>query len=240
MDVPLPSFEFPDKPTASRQKRKSIAFGLDIEASAAANDPFSPPGAAEPIAPKQPEQKAAAQPQVRFEFASHYTKGYGEARTARDIVPSVCLSQILDPSILSPEAAYLYLNSLYPEAKRPKDPVEQMMFDQLTIAHHRLLKLQATADKVNDPAAVEIFNSAVARLMAEFRKFALALQQYRQPVSTRSFAVIQQQNVAHEQQVSYTQQTGPEAKETLKVCDTKLGSNGARITDYEHQSVDHA
>jgi len=39
---------------------------------------------------------------------------------------------------------------------------------------------------------------------------------------------------------SYTQQTGPEAKETLKVCDTKLGSNGGRITDYEHQNVDHA
>jgi hypothetical protein len=108
----------------------------------------------------------------------------------------------------------------------------------LAMAHLRLAKLNVEASKAEGVEVNKVLNSAAARLLSEIRKLALGIKAYREPAASKSFAVIQQQNVAHEQQVSYTQQTGPEAKETLKVRDTKVTGNGGRIFADEHQHAD--
>jgi hypothetical protein len=113
--------------------------------------------------------------------------------------------------------------------------VLRVLLEQLAMAHLRLAKLNVEASKAEGVELNKVLNSAAARLLSEIRKLALAIKTYREPASSKSFAVIQQQNVAHEQQVSYTQQTSPEAKEILKVRDTKVTGNGGRIFANEHE-----
>ena len=108
------------------------------------------------------------------------------------------------------------------------------------MAHLRLAKLNVEASKADGVEVHKVLNGGAARLLSEIRKLALAIKAYREPAASKSFAVIQQQNVAHEQQVSYTQQTGPETKETLKVRDIKLGGNGGRIFDDDNPNTDNS
>jgi hypothetical protein len=61
----------------------------------------------------------------------------------------------------------------------PGDAVEVMMIEQLTLCHFRAAQLQAQAAEAKGLEAIQIYNIAAARLLAEFRKTALALQTYR-------------------------------------------------------------
>jgi len=152
------------------------------------------------------------------------------------LIPS-CLTQMMAPAVHEPAAALIYLHRFITDAGDTKDPVLRVLLEQLAMAHLRLAKLNVEASKAEGVELNKVLNSAAARLLSEIRKLALTVKSYREPPSSKSFAVIQQQNVAHEQQVSYTQQTGPDAKETLKVRDTKLSGNGRIFAD-EHQPSD--
>jgi hypothetical protein len=68
--------------------------------------------------------------------------------------------------------------SLYPDGKRPADAIEQMLYDQAAIAHHRLIRLQEKASKAKTLETAQVYNQAATRLMTEFRRFALAIRQY--------------------------------------------------------------
>ena len=152
------------------------------------------------------------------------------------VIPS-CLALMMAPAIHEPAAALIYLHRFIADAGNPKDSGAAPLLEQMAMAHLRLAKLNVEASKAEGMEIHKVLNSAAARLLSEIRKLALAIKSYREPAASKSFAVIQQQNVAHEQQVSYTQQTGPEAKETLEVRDTKLGGNGRIFAD-EHQYPD--
>jgi hypothetical protein len=73
----------------------------------------------------------------------------------------------------------LYLDGLIRDAGNPTDPVEIMLLEQMALCHLRSLQLQSQAGEAKGLEAVELYNSAAARLTAEFRKTALALKEYR-------------------------------------------------------------
>lgn len=76
-----------------------------------------------------------------------------------------------------------------------KDPVEKMLVQQFTVAHHRLFQLHTQAAETQNLEAVKVYNAAAARLQGEIRRLALAIRQYRMPAGQKSFSVVHQQNV---------------------------------------------
>ena len=144
-------------------------------------------------------------------------------------------------------AVKVYFDSVMKSAGSPADPVEQMLLAQLTLAHHRLANLHAETAKNTTLDVVAVYNTAAARLMAEFRLMALAIKQYRTPVTGRSTTVnhvVHQQNIAKGgQQVSYSD--GGEGGTTrMAAVDTELGGQpkesndvGGRFKDEEPVAV---
>ena len=60
------------------------------------------------------------------------------------------------------------------------DAVEEMMLEQLAFAHFQTCRLHSAVARSMDVATVSALATAAARLMAEFRRSALALQAYRE------------------------------------------------------------
>lgn len=104
-----------------------------------------------------------------------------------------------------------------------KDPVEKMLVQQFTIAHHRLLQLHGQAAETQNLEAVKVFNAAAARLQGELRRLALAIRQYRLPVGQKTFSVVHQQNVVSggDQRVQYVDMG--KGKESLQAHDELKG-----------------
>ena len=51
--------------------------------------------------------------------------------------------------------------------RRPTDPLETMLLEQITVAHHRVLALHAEAAQADSPEMIEVLNAAAAKLTAE-------------------------------------------------------------------------
>lgn len=108
----------------------------------------------------------------------------------------------------------LYRDRLLKQAGDPSDPVERMMIEQLALAHHRVAQLHVQAEQAKTTEEVKTYSAAAARLTGEFRRLALGLRQYRQPISTKHFTVVKQQNLANgHQQVAYLDQSGSAASQ---------------------------
>lgn len=102
----------------------------------------------------------------------------------------------------------VYQDDLLREAGSPTDPVERMLLEQLTLAHHRVAQLHAQAEQVTSIEAAKVYMTAATRLTGEVRRLALALKQYREPSGKKQFMVVRQQNVSTGgQQVAYLDQT---------------------------------
>src|SRR5947209_1066733 len=77
----------------------------------------------------------------------------------------------------------LYLDELLKQAGAPTDPVERMLLEQLTLAHHNIGRLHVKSSTSGSIQEASAYNGAAARLMAEFRRSSLALKAYREPAS---------------------------------------------------------
>lgn len=78
-----------------------------------------------------------------------------------------------------------FLDQLVRDAGNPSDPLQVMLLQQMAMAHFRIGDLHGLAAKADDPKAVEAFNNAAGRLMAEFRRSMIALAGYRQTVGVQ-------------------------------------------------------
>lgn len=145
-----------------------------------------------------------------------------EAALLEDRIAPLGLRAVLGfgDDLLSLEGVEAYMRKI---TRGISDPVELMMLQQYTVAHHRLLQLHGQAANAQDNEAVKVFNAAAARLQGELRRLALAIRQYRAPVSTKTFTVVEQQNVASKQEVTYVAQAADHKK--LHSRDIEQGSN---------------
>lgn len=128
-----------------------------------------------------------------------------KAHIIRDIAfPAAMATAIPVAQDIGTAAFKLYLDGLRRDAGNPTDPVEAMLLEQLSLAHHRVAQLHAQAERSKSLEEIKIYTMAAARLTGEFRRLALGLNQYRQPAPRRSFTLIRQQNLSQAgQQVAY-------------------------------------
>jgi hypothetical protein len=87
---------------------------------------------------------------------------------------------------LDAEAYQLYRDRLLADAGSPTDPIEAMILEQLALAHLNVGVFQYRATNAGTIQATAAYAGAAARLIAEFRRSALALQAYR--VASRQLA----------------------------------------------------
>jgi hypothetical protein len=97
----------------------------------------------------------------------------------RAVVPAAMASALGLDGQISAAGYRLFLDGLLRDAGNPSDPVAVMLLEQMVICHLRSVQLQAHAGEAKGFEAIELYASASARLMAEFRKSALAWKAYR-------------------------------------------------------------
>jgi hypothetical protein len=97
------------------------------------------------------------------------------------------------------------------------------------MAHHNVGRLHMQAATAGDPEEARLCNAAAVRLMAEFRRSALALRTYRVPAGPRHFTAVKQLNLAGgSQQIALVEgQANPGPEAPLLLPDTELGSTRA-------------
>jgi hypothetical protein len=95
------------------------------------------------------------------------------------IFPAMLLNALSFDHLFDLADAKLFLDRLKADAGDPSDPVEQMLLEQLTLAHFRIGQLHASAGGAQTIEGAKILNGAACRMLAEFRKTVAVLKEYR-------------------------------------------------------------
>ena len=90
----------------------------------------------------------------------------------------VAVSSSIAPDI-STEAFKQYRRTLLEQAGSPTDPIEVMLIEQIALAHFHIGRLHLRSCSTSDGLLSVAFADAATRLTAEFRRSALALEDYR-------------------------------------------------------------
>src|SRR5215510_13156976 len=111
-----------------------------------------------------------------------------KAQRLRDLGPAAYLYGSSAPLLgeaIDVETWKLYLDGFLKELGSPADPVARLMIQQLVLAHFALGRLHVRASTRILPQEVAVYTAAIGRLMAEFRRTALALKAYREATPRR-------------------------------------------------------
>ena len=111
-----------------------------------------------------------------------------------------CLSEI--------DGTIQYMNDII-KAMNPKDPMEQMLCEQLVLCHHRAAYLQGQAMRQKTLNCIRTMNELADRAMNAYRRSMLALQDYRAPRRPSQLIVAKQVNQAESQQVALVENENP-------------------------------
>jgi len=133
--------------------------------------PSAPPPAPEHTPPPASPKQMAAAPHPPEKQAAILWRG---------ILPSLLTTAVGVERQVGVSGCRVLLDRLVANAGSPADSIEVMLLEQLTMAHYRAAQLQSQAAEAKSLEAVQVYNTAAARLLAEFRKTTLALQTYRE------------------------------------------------------------
>ncbi len=98
----------------------------------------------------------------------------------RFILPIALTGAIFTDNCIQVTAYRQFLDGLLEEAGSPTDPVEIMLLEQLAVCHMCAPYLLSRAGLATELKTISVYNAAATRVMAEFRKIALRLKEYRQ------------------------------------------------------------
>jgi hypothetical protein len=81
-----------------------------------------------------------------------------------------------------------YLDQFLRDSGNPRDAVERALVEQIAFVNLRLGQLHLQSANSKSTEAAKVYHSATARLLGEFRRMTLTLQEYRQrtPVAQRA------------------------------------------------------
>jgi len=94
------------------------------------------------------------------------------------IQTDIAVSASIAPHI-STEAFKIYRQTLLEQSGSPSDPIEIMLIEQIALAHFHIGRLHLRSCSAADGTLAVAFADAATRLTAEFRRSALALEEYR-------------------------------------------------------------
>lgn len=147
----------------------------------------------------------------------------GHAHNLKHSIPAAyiyaTISKICGETV-SCEAFREYLNKIHEEAGQSSDPIERMLIEQITLAHHNIGRLTARAAAASTPEHDAVYSTSAARLLAEFRRAVLALKKYREPTPSRNVTLVKHQNVAQNQQIAFVE------GDTASKCENAYQSAG--------------
>jgi len=126
-----------------------------------------------------------------------------------------------------------YRDQTLAEIGQALDPIAEMLVDELLWAHHRLGQLHAEAANAKTPELIEVLNGAATKLMAEQRRSALALREYRAPIISKHVTVMQQ-NVAETQQVAFVEGGQPRPAPKENPPSNELVSNSPHLLNHDN------
>ena len=146
-------------------------------------------------------------------------------------VTPVCLASSAVSRLWSVEDWYHYCEQILADLGATGDPIERMMIEEFVLGHQNINRMFVASASPHSPQEADCLYAAIPRLLAELRRLALAIREYRSPMVSKVVNVVQQQNLAENQQVGYV--AGPSdapADAQVKPAgknmpNTKLGSN---------------
>ena len=134
-------------------------------------------GSPPPRAAEGHEPDAGEPPTERTEVITPDEQWAGHLR---DTVPAMFMFAAMVPAFKQiDQGAYKVFRDRLLADCRATDPIEIMIIEQLSLAHFSMGLLSCKASNAGKVEAVGVYSQAAARLMAEFRRSALALQAYR-------------------------------------------------------------
>jgi hypothetical protein len=80
---------------------------------------------------------------------------------------------------IDPQAFKIYRDKLLQDAGNPSDPLETMLLEQLALAHFNIGRLQMKSCSVENSKLAVAYSDAATRLLGEFRRCTLALEEFR-------------------------------------------------------------
>jgi hypothetical protein len=132
-----------------------------------------------------------------------------------------------------------HLDNILAASGNPTDPNEIMMAQQLVWSHHHVGNLVSKAALATTLQEVEVYNQALARVMAEFRRSSLALREYRSGPSPKQITVVKQQNVAAgNQNVAMVDGQPAENPSDIELDTTHARLNHVEFTDSPFATAD--
>jgi hypothetical protein len=166
----------PSRPRARMHRPPPTSTSPDLSPNMPRGTPGTPTPAPEPTPPLAgPEQPTTAlQPPVQQAAAK-------QAEILWTALIPAFMTRILgvEGYVQAPGCRYL-LDRLISNTGGPADAVEVMLIEQLTMAHYRVAALQAQSGEAKSLEAAQVYNTAAARMLAEFQKTVLTLQTYRE------------------------------------------------------------
>lgn len=142
-----------------------------------------------PILPTDPPPNADAHVLAQAKAISE------SGKVLADLSAAAYLQTIAGKSLGEPAGAtgfQAYRDQLMRDSGNPSDPIERMLIEQLALAHHQIGQLHYRASQAISPEAAKVYLGATCRFLAELRRLALALRQYRSPVTAKNFTVVKQ------------------------------------------------
>ncbi len=115
-----------------------------------------------------------------------------QAANLKDVTGAAQLYIAVTASIaphITTEAFKLYRQKLMEQAGSPTDPIEIMLIEQIALAHFHIGRLHLKSCSTAQAQLAVAFADAATRLTAEFRRSALALEDYRAKQLARRQAV---------------------------------------------------
>ena len=91
----------------------------------------------------------------------------------------VLVTQEIFSSKISMLAVKKAMEQIHAQCGNATDPVERMMLEQLTLAHHSIGRLMAKAATADNLEHAEMYHSMSARLLGEIGRLALCIKSYR-------------------------------------------------------------
>ncbi len=159
-----------------------------------------------------------------------YLIHHGKAITMREKSAATYLRGSIGPLLngaIDGEICQTYLETLRTDANVRKDPIEQMIVEQIVLAYHNIGRLHVKAAAAQSVAQAECYNSAATRLLAEFRRLVLALREYRSPLIARQVTLVgQQNNAAGDQQIAFVPGQQPAFDGKKRGVQNELGNKG--------------
>ena len=110
------------------------------------------------------------------------------ALNLRDVTAAGWLWWIMSTMLsdkISPEAFKQYRDILLEDAGSPSDPLEIMLIEQLALAHFSIGRLQVKSCSMEVPKLATAYADSATRLLGEFRRCTLALEDFRSKQAAR-------------------------------------------------------